>query len=323
MRIIFAGTPEFAALALDAIVGAGHQVRAVLTQPDRSAGRGMRRSPGAVKQRALAAGLPLCQPATLRDPEAQRELAACFGDGNTDVMVVAAYGLLLPPAVLKIPPLGCLNIHASMLPRWRGAAPVERAILAGDAETGVCIMQMDAGLDTGPVLLARAATIEARDTAGSLRDRLAKLGAAAIVDVLALLDRGERPLPRAQAEVGATYASKIAKAEAALDFSDSAVELDRHVRAFDPVPGAVAMLRGTAIKIWSSRPGPRTAYSLPPGTVRGCEGGLSLACGVDGRDTLFIEEMQKPGGRRLPAKQFVAGFALSAGERFGGAGEQA
>jgi methionyl-tRNA formyltransferase len=317
MRLVFAGTPPFAARALDAILRAGHEVVGVLAQPDRPAGRGMRLVPGAVKQRALDAVLPVAQPASLRDAEAQRALAAWFGDGYADVMVVAAYGLLLPPAVLAMPRLGCLNIHASLLPRWRGAAPIERAILAGDTTTGVCIMQMEAGLDTGPLLMQRNTQILARDTAHTLRERLASVGANAIVETLSALQRGDTLTSQVQATEGVTYAGKIAKADAALDFSQSAIELDRKIRAFDPVPGAFANLRGTTIKLWSATPRTHAAPALPAGTVRGCEDGhLLLACGVDGRDTLMVEELQKPGGKRLKAVQFLQGFALSPGERF-------
>jgi methionyl-tRNA formyltransferase len=322
MRIVFAGTPEFAARALDAIIAAGHQVLAVLTQPDRPAGRGMRLSPSAVKQRALAAKLPVVQPETLRTADAQAGLAAWFADGEADVMVVAAYGLLLPPAVLAMPRLGCLNIHASLLPRWRGAAPIARAILAGDPETGICIMQMDAGLDTGPVLRRHPVRIEPRDTAATLENRLGILGASAIVDVLAGLASGQRPDSSPQPENGVTYAKKINKAEAILDFSLGAIDLDRHIRAFNPAPGAAAMLGNTAIKIWRAAPGPRVMFASPPGTVRSSDNtGLAVACGVDGRDTLIVEELQKPGGRKLDAVQFLAGFSLSAGECFGSAGK--
>jgi methionyl-tRNA formyltransferase len=317
MRLVFAGTPEFAAHALDAILRAGHEVVGVLAQPDRPAGRGMRLLPGAVKQRALDADLPVAQPLSLRDAEAQRALAGWFGSGYADVMVVAAYGLLLPPAVLAMPRLGCLNIHASLLPRWRGAAPIERAIIAGDATTGVCIMQMDAGLDTGQLLLQRTTSILERDTALTLRERLAGMGAEAMVETLNALQRGDTLAAQAQATEGVTYAGKIAKADAALDFSQSALELDRKIRAFDPVPGAFANLRGDAIKMWSALSQTHAAPALPPGTVRSCDGGnLLLACGADGRDTLLVEELQKPGGKRLRAAQFLQGFALSAGDRF-------
>lgn len=322
MRIVFAGTPEFSVRALDAVRTAGHQVAAVLTQPDRRSGRGMRLLPGPVKTYAAAAGLPVAQPVSLRDVGAQQELASWFTTGHAELMIVAAYGLLLPPAVLAMPRLGCLNIHASLLPRWRGAAPVARAILAGDSETGVCIMQMDAGLDTGSVLLARRTAIDARDTAGSLTAKLARLGADTMVEVLAMLERDDPPAAQVQAETGVTYAHKIDKAEAGLDFAQGAVELDRRIRAFDPAPGATAYLRDVALKIWRARPGPSSARAQPSGTVRSAdEQGLAIACGFDGSDTLIVEELQKPGGKCLTVAQFLQGFSLSAGERFGRPGD--
>jgi len=322
MRIVFAGTPEFAARALDAIIAARHQVLAVLTQPDRPAGRGMRLSPGAVKRLAIDKRLPVLQPETLRTADTQSELAAWFNEGGADIMVVAAHGMLLPPAVLAMPRLGCLNIHASLLPRWRGAAPIARAILAGDSETGICIMQMDAGLDTGPVLQRCPVQIEPSDTAGTLRERLADVGAYAIVEVLAGLELGRRPVLQPQPEEGVTYAKKINKTEAILDFSLGAMDLDRHIRAFNPAPGAVAMLGSTALKIWRAAPGPRVMFTSPPGTVRSSDGtALTVSCGTDGRDTLIVEELQKPGGRKLNAAQFLAGFSLSAGARFGSVGK--
>jgi methionyl-tRNA formyltransferase len=322
MRIVFAGTPEFSVRALDAIRKAGHQVVAVLTRPDRRSGRGLRFLPGPVKTYAMQAGLPVAQPASLRDAEAQRELAIWLATGNAELMIVAAYGLLLPPAVLAMPQLGCLNIHASLLPRWRGAAPVARAILAGDSETGVCIMQMDAGLDTGPVLLAKRTAIDARETAGSLTAGLARLGAEAMVEVLDLLERKRPPNALPQAEDGVTYAHKIDKAEAGLDFALSAAALDRKIRAFDPAPGATAQLRDAVLKIWRGRPDPASARALPPGTVRGVDGkSIAIACGPDGSDTLIVEELQKPGGKRIAVAQFLQGFALAAGERFGRSGD--
>jgi methionyl-tRNA formyltransferase len=322
MRIVFAGTPEFSVRALDAIREAGHQVVAVLTQPDRRSGRGLRFLPGPVKTYAVEAGLPVAQPVSLRDNEVQRELATWFAMGRAEIMIVAAYGLLLPPAVLAMPRLGCLNIHASLLPRWRGAAPVARAILAGDSETGVCIMQMDAGLDTGPVLLSKGTVIDARATAGSLTANLARLGADAMVEVLDLLERDTPPAAQPQAEGGVTYAHKIDKAEAALDFAQSAAALDRKIRAFDPVPGATAHLRDVALKIWRAHAGASSARAQPPGTVRAADGkGLAIACGPDGSDTLIVEELQKPGGKRIAVAQFLPGIALSAGDRFGRSGD--
>jgi methionyl-tRNA formyltransferase len=315
MRLAFAGTPEFAMSALDAILAAGHQVVGVLTQPDRRAGRGMRLIPSAVKRRAEAAGIPLLQPASLRGAESQGELAAWFATGRAELMVVAAYGLILPPAVLALPRLGCINIHASLLPRWRGAAPIERAILAGDTETGISIMQMEEGLDTGPLLLTQVLPIGPRETGGSLRERLTGLGAAAVLEAIGKMDRGENLAPRAQSKDGVTYAGKIDKDEAALDFSLSAIELDRRVRAFDPVPGAFAAFRGEKLKIWRARPG-ESGSSQAPGTLRTVTpSGLEIACGKQGADTLIAEELQKPGGKRLAAAQFLAGTRLQPGER--------
>jgi methionyl-tRNA formyltransferase len=318
MRIVFAGTPEFAARALDAILGAGHRVVGVLAQPDRPSGRrGLRVLPSAVKQRALAAALPVEQPQSLRDAGAQARLEPWFAKDNAELMVVAAYGLLLPPAVLAMPRLGCLNIHASLLPRWRGAAPIQRALLAGDITTGVCIMQMEAGLDTGPILRNKEIPILERDTTYSLGERLATTGAALIVEVLRDLPSGELP-KYPQAAIGVTYASKITKAEAELDFNLGAIELDRRIRAFDREPGAVAWLHGTPIKLWSALPLTHPIRAAPPGTVRSCESGrLLIACGIDGRETLAVEELQKPGGKRMNTGQFLLGFALREGDRFG------
>ena len=303
MRVIFAGTPEFAAAALAALVAAGHDVALALTQPDRPAGRGMALQPSAVKRTAQANGIEVFQPPTLRDAAAQARLAAV----GADVMVVAAYGLLLPQAVLDLPCYGCLNIHASLLPRWRGAAPIQRALLAGDAETGVCIMQMEAGLDTGPVLLREALPIGADDTAGTLHDRLAALGARLIVAALDGL-----PLPAAAQPVdGVTYAPKIGKGDAVIDWSKSAVELDRHIRAFDPFPGAQAMLGGQGVKIWRARPVPGQGES---GTLLAVDRDrLVVACG---EGALAVGELQKAGGKRLSVRQFLAGHPLAAGDCF-------
>ncbi|MBI2308330.1 MAG: methionyl-tRNA formyltransferase [Rhodocyclales bacterium] len=306
MKLIFAGTPEFAAAALAALVDAGHEVALVLTQPDRPAGRGMALQASPVKQLALARGLPVFQPTTLKDPAAQETLAAVAAEA----MVVAAYGLILPQAVLDLPRFGCLNIHASLLPRWRGAAPIQRALLAGDAETGVCIMQMEAGLDTGPVLLAEATPIAAADTAATLHDRLAAIGARLIVDALARLPLPAKPQPAA----GVTYAAKIDKAESAIDWTQPAAVIDRHIRAFNPFPGAHSTLAGVPVKVWRAVP---TAGAGAPGEVLAANReGIVVACG-DG--ALCIVELQKAGGKRLPAAQFLAGHALAAGGRFGAA----
>ncbi len=303
MKVIFAGTPEFAAEALTAIIAAGYEVPLVLTQPDRPAGRGMSLQPSAVKKVALAHGIEVFQPLTLKDAEAQARLAAIAAD----VMVVAAYGLILPQLVLDLPRLGCLNIHGSLLPRWRGAAPIQRALLAGDAETGVCIMQMEAGLDTGPVLLRAALPITATDTTASLHDGLAALGARLIVSAL-----GQLPLPaEVQAREGVTYAHKIEKAEALIDWRKSAGELDRHIRAFNPFPGAQAQFAGQTVKLWAAQP---VAGSGEIGTILAVDRkSVVIGCG-DG--ALAVSELQKAGGKRLPVQQFLAGHPLKVGDRF-------
>ena len=303
MRLIFAGTPEFAALALQAIVAAGHDVTLVLTQPDRPAGRGMALQPSPVKKLALDKGIEVFQPLTLKDAEAQAKIAAI----GAEVMVVAAYGLILPQAVLDLPRFGCLNIHASLLPRWRGAAPIQRALLAGDAETGVCIMQMEAGLDTGPVLLSEAFAIVPNDTSATLHDRLAALGARLVVAAL-----GKLPLPATpQALEGVTYAQKIGKAEAQIDWSQSAIELDRHIRAFNPFPGAQAQFGGQTVKLWRATP---VEGSGEKGQILQVDRNrIVVACGSG---ALAVSELQKAGGKRLAVREFLAGHPLQAGDRF-------
>lgn len=303
MRLIFAGTPEFAAQSLRAIVAAGHEVVLVLTQPDRPAGRGMSLQPSAVKKVALAHGIEVFQPLTLRDAEAQAKLSTI----GAEVMVVAAYGLILPQVVLDMPRFGCINIHGSLLPRWRGAAPIQRALLAGDAETGVCIMQMEAGLDTGPVLLRGAFPIEAGDTTAILHDRLAELGAKLVVEAL-----GKLPLPaEPQPAEGVTYAHKIEKAEALIDWSKSAAELDRHIRAFNPFPGAQALFGGQTVKLWQATP---AAGAGEIGTILAVDrSNVVVACG---QGALAVTELQKAGGKRLPVQQFLAGHPLKVGDRF-------
>lgn len=310
MRLVFAGTPPFAAAALAALADAGHEIVGVLTQPDRPAGRGMRMTTSAVKQLAQARALPVAQPPTLRDPNAQAALAALA----PELMVVAAYGLLLPPAVLTIPRLGCLNIHASLLPRWRGAAPIQRAILAGDRSTGVCIMQMDAGLDTGPVWAARTLAIEPDDTAGSLLSRLTTLGAALIVEVLAGLDR--LPQPVEQPMDGVSYAHKIDKLEAAIDFSVPALAIERQVRAFDPAPGAFCQFQGQLLKVWrvSVEPAPPPA-GTPPGRLLCIDDARGLEVGCGG-DRLWLHEVQRAGGRRQDALAFARAQGLAPGDQF-------
>ncbi|WP_301100861.1 methionyl-tRNA formyltransferase [Propionivibrio sp.] len=302
MKLVFAGTPEFAAQALRAVMAAGHQVVLVLTQPDRHSGRGMAVHASPVKELALASGVEVFQPQTLRDAAVQERVRAA----GAEAMIVAAYGLILPQAVLDMPRFGCINIHASLLPRWRGAAPIQRALLAGDGETGVCIMQMDAGLDTGPVLLAESLSIAVDETAATLHDKLAELGGRLIVQAL------EMPLvPCPQSALGVTYAAKIEKVEAWLDWRLPAVQLERQVRAFNPFPGAAARLQGNPIKIWGAQLGSGLGA---PGTVIATDRcGIVVAC-ADG--TLRLTELQKPGGKRLPAAQFLAGMPISPGAIF-------
>lgn len=305
MRMIFAGTPEFAALALAAILDAGHEVVLVLTQPDRPAGRGMAMHASSVKLRALVAGIEVFQPLTLKDPAAQERIR----EVEADIMVVAAYGLILPQAVLDMPRLGCVNIHASLLPRWRGAAPIQRAILAGDSETGVCIMQMEAGLDSGPVLLSEALPITDEDTSATLHDKLAGLGAQLIVDALARL-----PLPAiAQSEFGITYAAKIEKHEALLDWRQPAVAVVRCIRAFNPFPGAISYLSGNSIKIWRAEATPGLENGEPGVVLAVDKSGIVVACG---EGAVCLSELQKAGGKRLPVKHFLAGTPVLSGERF-------
>ena len=303
MKLIFAGTPEFAAVALRAIINAGHEVVLVLTQPDRPSGRGMKLRYSAVKEVALAAGIEVFQPQTLREHDAQERLRSFAADA----MIVAAYGLILPQAVLDMPRWGCLNIHASLLPRWRGPAPLHRAILAGDGTTGVCIMQMEAGLDTGPVLLAESLPIVSDDTTGALHDKLAELGAQMIVKALHQLPLKPNPQPGTDA----CYAVKIEKSEAALDWRLPAAQLDRKIRAFNPFPGAFADLDGFAIKIW--RADQMTICGTPGQIVSIDTDGIVVACG---EGSLRLTELQKPGGKRLPVAQFLAGNPITEGSRF-------
>ena len=305
MRLIFAGTPEFAARALAALHGAGHDIALVLTQPDRPTGRGLKLVPSAVKALALEHGLPLFQPASLKEEQARERLRAAAAE----LMVVAAYGLILPEPVLALCPRGAINIHASLLPHWRGAAPIQRAILAGDASTGISIMQMDRGLDTGAVLTAAAIPITADDTGGSLHDKLADLGAHLIVSALAQLVRGELK-SRPQAEAEASYAAKISKAEAAIDWREPATAIERKVRAFNPHPGASSSIGNVGLKIW--RAGATAAEGAPGTILEAGPGGIVVACGSG---ALRLLELQRAGGKRLAAAQFLAGFPLAAGER--------
>ncbi len=302
MKLIFAGTPDFAARALEAVLAAGHQVVLVLTQPDRPAGRGMALQASSVKKVALAHGIPVAQPERLKDPATHEPIRAACGEGGAELMVVAAYGLILPQAVLDLPRRGCINIHASLLPRWRGAAPIHRAIEAGDAQTGITIMKMEAGLDTGPMLLGGAIAIEPQDTTGSLHDRLSELGGKLVVDALARFDQ---LVPVAQPQGGVTYASKIDKAEARLDWNQAATTLERKLRAFNPFPGAVVTLAGEPVKAWC---GEVAAASGRPGQVLAADGsGIVVACG---QGALRLTELQKPGGRRLGSADFLHGSSL-------------
>ena len=318
MRIVFAGTPEFAAVALQALLAAGHSLPLVLTQPDRPAGRGLKLQPSPVKALALQHGLALAQPRSLRldgkFPGAAQAAQVALQAANADVMVVAAYGLILPQWVLDLPPLGCLNIHASLLPRWRGAAPIHRAIEAGDATTGITLMQMDAGLDTGAMLLMAPETIRPDDSSASLHDRLAALGAALVVDGLAGLAAGTlagTPQPMQ----GVTYAHKIEKSEAVIDWAEPAPVIERRLRAFDPFPGASFVLDGEVVKLWRARlcsaadvapapaPAPALANVPSPGQVLAAQGEqLTVACGAGALDLLLL---QRPGGRRIDAAAFL------------------
>ncbi|HEX7641816.1 MAG TPA: methionyl-tRNA formyltransferase [Burkholderiaceae bacterium] len=311
MKVIFAGTPEFAATALQALHEAGFEIPLVLTQPDRPAGRGMQLQASAVKQYAVKHGMPVAQPQSLRldgkYPDVAREVHNLLKETPHDVMVVAAYGLILPRSVLDIAPKGCVNIHASLLPRWRGAAPIHRAIEAGDAETGVTIMQMEEGLDTGPMLLIERLPIECDDTTASLHDKLAIMGGKLIVQALRKLEQGSLPATP-QPEAGVTYAAKILKEEAALDFSRPAPELARKICAFNPFPGALGKVGDTVIKLWRARVA-SSETSAAPGTVLAAneQEGVLVACG---QGVLRIEELQKPGGKRMAAAEFLKGFPL-------------
>jgi methionyl-tRNA formyltransferase len=302
MRVIFMGTPEFSVPVLDAIVAAGHEVAAVYCQPPRPAGRGKKDRPSPVQRRAEALGLAVRHPVRLKDAEAQAAFAAL----QADVAVVVAYGLILPQAVLDAPRAGCLNIHASLLPRWRGAAPIQRAILAGDAETGVCIMRMEAGLDTGPVLLREATPIGARDTAGVLHDRLSEMGAGLIVTALARLDSLE---PRPQPEAGVTYAAKIDKAETRVDWTLAADEVDRRIRGLSPVPGAWCMAGEERVKLLASE---RAEGQGAPGEI--LDDGLRVACG---QGAVRILRLQRAGRGAQDAAEVLRGMALPAGTRLG------
>jgi methionyl-tRNA formyltransferase len=307
LRLGFAGTPQFSVAALDALLRSRHRVVAVFTQPDRPAGRGRTLQVGAVKRRAAEAGLDVLQPASVKTPDA----AAALGRLELDALVVVAYGLILPPAVLALPKLGCFNIHASLLPRWRGAAPIQRALLAGDTTTGVTIMRMEAGLDTGPVLAAREVRIGERETAGSLHDRLAPLGGELLVETLDAIAEG-RAREQAQSQIGITYAGKITKAEALIDWREAAISILRRVRAFNPSPIAETGMNGMQLRIWDAELVPGMAAATPtaagdgappPGSVvAASSAGIDVACG---RGALRLLRLQLAGRKALAAPEFL------------------
>jgi methionyl-tRNA formyltransferase len=309
MRVGFAGTPPFAAAVLSALLDAGHPVPLVLTRPDRPRGRGLKLEPSAIGALAASRGLVVAQPATLKTDDARAPIVAVA----LDVLVVAAYGLILPQPILDWPTHGCINVHASLLPRWRGAAPIERAILAGDQESGVTLMQMDAGLDTGPTLAHVPVAIGSRETAGTLHDRLAAAGGEAIVAALERLARlgslGTTPQPAA----GVTYAAKIARADALIRWSDDAFAIDRRVRAMNPNPGAVTMLDLQPYKIWQAEPSADDVAAAPGTIVAATAQGVVVACGAG---QLRVVELQPAGGRRMRAADCVAGRRIAAGRCF-------
>ncbi|HKX43888.1 MAG TPA: methionyl-tRNA formyltransferase [Burkholderiaceae bacterium] len=319
MKLAFAGTPEFAQVALERLHAAGFRIPLILTQPDRPAGRGMKLQASPVKQFALAHGLPIAQPRSLRLDGKYPDDAAAARDAllsaQPDVLIVAAYGLILPPWVLELPRLGCLNIHASLLPRWRGAAPIHRAIEAGDATTGITIMQMDAGLDTGDMLLVESLAIRADDTTATLHDRLATLGGRLIVEALEIAACGGLQRTPQPAD-GITYAHKIDKAESPIDWREDAAQIERRLRAFDPFPGASAVLNGETIKCWRGQVATDArAAAGAPGRVHAVdEHGIVVACGVS--SALRLIELQRPGGKRLAAKVFLQAGAPQVGEHF-------
>ncbi len=308
MKIIFAGTPPFAAAALNALHAAGHQIVLVLTQPDRPAGRGLKLRPSAVAEQAVQLGLTLLKPASLRNEDVQATLRAVA----PDAMVVAAYGLMLPQPVLDIPRYGCINIHGSLLPRWRGAAPIQRAIEAGDIETGIAIMQMDAGLDTGAVLHTSACPIRPDDTSGTLFDRLTAMSMVAIVDTMAMLPSLQAI---AQPMQGISYAKKIDKAEAHIDWTLPAEVIERRLRAFDPAPGCESLLGGENLKIWRAavKPSQPDAAAPPGNIIEASPHQLTVQCGVG---ALGLITVQKPGGKRMAIADFLRGSTLQTGWRF-------
>jgi len=310
MRIVFAGTPEFSVPALRALYAEGHEITAVYTQPDRPAGRGRRPVASPVKQEADKLGIPVEQPSNLRDSAAQQRLR----DIGPELMVVVAYGLILPPVVLDIPTYGCLNIHASLLPRWRGAAPIQRAIEAGDRETGITIMQMDAGLDTGDMLRRQALVITPTDTSQTLHDRLAELGAREIVEVVGDLDRF-RALAVSQDDAASCYAHKLEKHEGIVDWNDDSEVIARRIRAFTPWPGVHARHGDVALRIWQARATTSDALASPGTVLASGPGGIIVRCGAG---ALVIEKLQRAGGRALNCADFLNGTPLPPGARLAG-----
>jgi methionyl-tRNA formyltransferase len=306
VKIIFAGTPHFAASALAAL-HKEHQIVAVLTQPDRPSGRGMQLTASPVKQLALQHGLPVIQSVSLRSEQAQQEIAAL----DADVMVVAAYGLILPKVVLEMPRFGCLNIHASLLPRWRGAAPIQRAILAGDSETGITIMQMDVGLDTGDMLLRSKCPIEACDNAETLHDKLAEMGAVSILEVLRLLEKNLLT-PAKQDNDAACYAAKLLKGEGLIDWRQDAEQIARAVRAYNPFPGCQGKLNDVVIKVWQVDVC-ADKQGAPGDILLVDKQGVTVACG---KDALTLKVLQRPGGKAQPAVQFLQAMPVKAGDKF-------
>jgi methionyl-tRNA formyltransferase len=308
LRIVFAGTPDFAVAPLQALLDAGHLPIAVLTQPDRRAGRGLKVQASPVKQAALEAGIPVFQPESLKTTELQ----AWLSELQPDLMIVVAYGLILPQAVLDIPKHGCWNVHASLLPRWRGAAPIQRAIEAGDRQSGVCIMQMDAGLDTGDVLLSQNLVLAENETGGSLHDRLAALGASSLVGCVDRLSAGEEIVAIPQPTEGITYARKLDKQEARIDWQQTADSLARRIRAFNPWPVCWCELDGERTRIWNALAEPIPEPALFGSIIESGTEGIVVACG---EGQLRITQLQRPGGRVVAASDYVKSRTLEAGHR--------
>lgn len=314
MKIVFAGTPEFAGKALESLVDGGHQIKLVLTQPDRPAGRGMKLQPSAVKKLAISHHIPVTQPISLRmdgkHAEEAKKTYELIRQIEPDIMIVVAYGIILPKAFLELPRYGCLNIHASLLPRWRGAAPIQRAIEAGDRETGVSIMQMEEGLDTGPVLISESIPIDDHINASGLHDKLAALGGKLILSALQKMEEGSVH-PVIQDENAAIYASKIHKEEAGLDFSLPAAKIINKIRAFNPFPGCTAKFQDIPIKIWKAEADDRPSVAEKIGQILSAdENGIVVACG---KGSIRILELQKPGAKRLPVSEFIKGFSFERG----------